>query len=280
MILRSTSTSLIGLFISCSTNLLGAITILVLVLSHTTGYAQVSGLTLRSPPMTHAMLDSSDFLVGIGLSQTHVTNLPYQVSNVQVESALTTENFAFLAYGVSENIALGISANPTQIKVKGVVSGTSETVDTEIISSKSYYYIIPTLARWDANRIAFIWGKGNATFADNSKLNMEASSQEIGTTGLVAEVYLGQSFSTVLWASWPYLLIDFPSFRVADVQTPDYGLDGVLHLGDVRITLTMVFQALDTVGVSTDEDEEEPTKSTSSEDSSQESFAISFSYVF
>ncbi len=241
MINRNTAIGLARLFAFSLVSLLGVVAITAIVLSPTNGYSQVAGLTLRSPPMTHAMLESSDFLVGVGLGQTRATNLPYHVSNTRVESVLTTENFAFLAYGISESFTLGVSYNPTTIKIKGVVSGTSDTVDTEINSSKSYYYIIPTLMRWDKNRIAFIWGKGNATISENSTLNIEASSQEVGTTGLVAEVYLGENFSTVFWTSWPYLLIDFPSFQIADIQTPDYGLDGVLHLGGMRITLTMVF---------------------------------------
>ncbi len=256
------------------------VTVILTILSWSTVSAQISGLTLRSPPMTHAMLGSSDLLVGIGLGETRAANLPYHISNVQVESAVTTENFGFLAYGLTDSIAFGISINPAQIRVKGTDSSTSDPIDTKINSTKSYYYFIPTIMSWDTNRIALIWGKGNATFEENSTVNIESSSQEIGTTGLIAEIYFGKNFSTILWASWPYLLIDFPSFRVAEVQTPDYGLDGVFHIGDARISLTMIFQALDTVGVGADDDEDDPSKSTSDEESSQESFAISFSYVF
>jgi len=266
--------------VSCASNPFIIFSFFLTVMSYSTGYAQVSGLTVRSPPMTHAMLDSSEFLVGVGLSYSKTTNPTYRISNVEAETAIATEIFGFLAYAFTDYLALGVSTNPTEVKIKGVESSTSVNIDTKINSSRSYYYIIPTLARWNKNRIALIWGKGTANQKANTSLNIEESSYKVGTTGLISEIYLGQNFSIMPWASWPYLLFDVSPFGIADIQTPDFGFDGVLHFGNLRISLTLIFQALETIDESSDEDQTEATESTSEKDSSQEAFAVSFSYTF
>lgn len=256
--------------------------VFILNVFHSTnnGYAQITGLTLRSPPMTHALLDEGDILVGLGLSYSKVENHVYQVENIRSESITTTEQMGFLAIAFTDRIAIAASINPTEVRIQGTSVDTSQSVDTTIKSSRNFYFIIPTFVKWEKSRIALIWGKGEAVYVENSTLGIEQSTQEIGTTGLVAEIFLMDSFSIIPWASWPYLLIDLPSFETEDIQTPDYGIEGVIHYGDIKISLTMIVQALKTSEEASGQEEDERIESSSNDEASQGGYAISLSYTF
>ena len=240
--------------------------------------AQIDGITFRPPPMTHAFIDSEDVLLGIGLTQTKVENPYYQIAGVRADTLTFREQFAFLALGLSDTVAIGASYNPSEIELEGNDVETGTSVETSINSSRTYYYLIPTLYRWDKSRLALIWGKGTARVEENDTLDIEAESYSVGTTGLFGEFFLSDGFSIVPWMSWPYLLFDFFPPQVNDVQTPDYGFDGIIHAGEVKLSLTLIFQALETADETADEDEQ--TESGSDEESSQESYAISLSFTF
>ncbi len=241
--------------------------------------AQVSGITLRSPPLTHAFIDSRDVLLGAGYSYSKVENPGYQVLNISPETITTSERTFFLAYGIFDSLALGISTNPTYYRLTGTYLDSGRDVDTTMTTTRSYFYIIPTLYKWEKSRIALIWGKGRASISKNETLGIISEEWTIGTTGLVGEFFLGESFSIVPWFSWPYLLFDIIPPTLNDIQVPDYGLDGILYMGDIKVSLTFLIQALDTVDKAAEEDDErEETDSTG--EPTQESYAISFSLRF
>lgn len=242
--------------------------------------AQIDGVTLRSPPMTHAFIESGDVLLGIGLTNTKVEDPGYQVSGVVPESVITTEQFGFLAIGLTDGLAIGVSSNPTEIDLKGTEAGTSNEVETKLKSSRTYYYIIPTLYKWEKSRIALIWGKGKAVVEENDELNREKDEYTIGTTGLFGEFYLVDSFSVVPWLSWPYLLFDISPPSINEVQTPDYGIDGIFHIGEAKLSLSLIFQALDTVDKTATDEELTKEDSDEEKETNQESYSISLSFVF
>lgn len=245
---------------------------------HEVAEAQIAGVTLRSPPISHAFIDESDLLVGGGFSYSKVESPEYRVSNVTPDTIITTETLGFLAYGIFDWIAIGASTNPTSVKLEGTDADSGEDIDTTMRITRSYLYIIPTLYSWKKNRIALIWGKGQANVEENEALAISQESWTIGTTGLVGEFFLADWFSVVPWLSWPYLLFDISPLGVNEIQTPDYGLDGIIYMGDIKLSLTLIFQALDTVDKANEEEEREETKS--DDEASQESYAISFSFTF
>jgi hypothetical protein len=257
--------------------------LVLLLFSHSAlqnAVAQIEGITLRSAPMTHAFIDSGDILLGVGLSYTKVEDPGYQVSGINPESVISSEQFGFLAIGLADSLAIGVSTNPTEIELKGTERGTSNEVETKLHSSRTYYYIIPTLYQWQKSRIALIWGKGKAIVEENETLNRDRDEYTIGTTGLFGEFYLGDSFSIVPWLSWPYLLFDFSPPSIADVQTPDYGFDGVFHIGEAKLSLSLIFQALDTVDKSATDEELKEEDSEEEKETNQESYSVSVSFVF
>ena len=242
------------------------------------GMAQIAGLTLRTPPMTHALIDEGDGIIAVGLSYTRIEYPPYKVNDVTAEEVEYIEEFGFIGYGVSDMIAIGASSNPTQINVKGS-DNNSNRVDTTLHSVRNYFYLIPTLSKWNKNRIALIFGKGRATYIENTDLGIEQTEYDIGTTGLVAEVFLFDEFSLVPWASWPYLIIDIDPPTINEIQDPDYGIDGIMHFGDVKISVSMAFQALETSNEVSGSDDEEESGADESE-TTQENYSISLSYRF
>ncbi len=256
------------------------IAVIIVFSSSQTVEAQVDGLTLRSPPMTHAFIDAGDFLVGIGLSSTKVENPGYRVADVIPETVTTSQKFAFLAVGLTDWLAIGVSNNPTEIEITGIKADTSTKVDTTLKSYRTYYYIIPTVYQWQKSRIAFIWGKGRATIEENETLERKRQDYNIGTTGLFGEFFLGESFSIVPWFSWPYLLFDINPPSVAEVQTPDYGFDGIIHIGEAKLSLSLIFQALETVDKSETDEDLKKEDSDEEKKTSQESYSVSLSYVF
>ncbi len=243
-------------------------------------FAQIEGITLRSPPMTHAFIESGDLLLGIGLTSTKVENPGYQVSGVIPESVITTERFGFLAIGLTDGLAIGVSSNPTEINIEGKNADTNNEVDTKLNSSRTYYYIIPTLYKWEKSRIALVWGKGSAVVEENKELQRERDEYTIGTTGLFGEFYLTDSFSLVPWLSWPYLLFDINPPSINEVQTPDYGIDGIFHIGEAKLSLSLIFQALDTVDKTATDEELVKEDSNEENETNQESYSISLSFVF
>ncbi len=247
-----------------------------------TALAQIAGVEARSPPLTHALVDSGDVLVGVGLNYHKVENPRYQVEGVSPSRLVSTETFGFLAIGLMDWFAVGLSTNPTQFNVVGTrsVDGVSEKIDTNIVSSRSYYYLIPTLVKWNKNRLALIWGKGTATFMEHENLGIAESSYDVGTTGLIAEIFLIDSFSIIPWASWSYLLFDLSPPEINDMQTPDYGFEGVIHLAGLKISLTMIFTALDTVESASEDKPDESEENTVTGKTKHESYAVSFSYTF
>jgi hypothetical protein len=245
--------------------------------------AQVEGITLRTPPITHAFIDGGDILLGIGLSYANVENPGNRIADIVPDSVTTTEQLGFLAIGLADGLAIGASHNPTEISISGTVLNTDQKKETTLKGTKTYYYLIPTLYRWQKNRIVLIWGKGRAVIQENKTLEIAREEYEIGTTGLVGEFFLGESFSMVPWMSWPYLLFDVNPPSVAEIQTPDYGFDAILHMGDVKISLSLIFHALDTVDESTsdqDNSNNDEQDSDTQNDSSQTSYAISLSFRF
>jgi len=241
--------------------------------------AQIPGLTLRSPPLTHAFIDAKDILLGIGFSYSKVETPGYQILNIDLDAISTTERTAFLSYGVFDSLALGISSNPMDVKLTGTYADSGEEVETIITTTRTYFFIIPTLYKWEKSRIALIWGKGQANIHQNDTMGIVHEKWTIGTTGLVGEFFMGDSFSVVPWMSWPYLLFDISPLGVNDLQTPDFGLDAVLYLGDIKLSLTYLIQAVDTVDKASEEDEERQSTDDTGEPS-QESYSMSFSLRF
>ncbi len=252
----------------------------ILLSTTQTALSQVAGINVKAPPLTHAIINAGEGVIGASFSYLKEENPPLKVWDIAPDFLIQSSEFGFAALGLLDNLALGTSSTLTQINIQGTQDETNKDVNIYIHETRTMYYIIPTLITWDKkSKLVLIWGKGNARILKNEDFNIEEIRYDVGTTGLITEWYLGDYFSFIPWISWPYLLMDVQPAKFNAIKTADYGIEGVIHIDGFKISLTFIAAAIASTDNALNDNEEEEENTTHGE-YRQESYSISLSYTF